>query len=185
MVTLCPLIPISIGFIIALFVYIPPVQTLARCSATFKLLLAFTLGLISFILLYGIQTYNTAHGTYHMGDMRYECQSCDHMIYVTPELTQEEHEYKQAIIVEYWSRELLPPAFQSACNTKHPTVCRLAEDINAHNFNRHQSPTTHEKVEWNTFFLYFASSTCGTVSTIFFVARFTRRDDVHSRIPLL
>jgi hypothetical protein len=184
MATLCPVIPIGVGFIVAQLVVIPPLRTLARCSATFKLLLAFTLGLASFILLYGIQTYTTARGTYYMGDLRYECQSCDRMIYVAPEFTQEEQEYEQAIIVEYWSREVLPPFFQSTCNTKHPTVCRLAEDINTRNLNRHQSPMTHEKVKWNTFFLYFASSTCATVSTIFFIARFTRREDVHSRIPL-
>jgi len=184
MIVLFLLLPTCVGFFVSLLTLIPPLRLAAQNSATFRLLLAFILGLTSFSLLYGIYTYVAAHASYHLGDMQYECQSCDHMVYVPPEFTDEEEAYKNAIIIEYWSRELLPPVFQSTCNTKNPTICRLADDISSRNLSRHISPKNAEKAQWNTFLSYFGSSFWGTISTIFFVHIFTRRHDIHSKIPL-
>jgi hypothetical protein len=177
---LCLPIPITVGFVISLLVFIPPIRTLAQSSQTLKLILVFTLSLVSFFIIYGLLTYESAYGTYYLGDWQYECQSCDRMVYIPPEFTQEEKEHEKAIIIEYWSRELLPPVVQSSCNTKHPTVCQLADNVNSRNMNSHHSPSTARQVQWNMFRLYFVFSFCSSISAAFFVARFTRREDVHS-----
>jgi hypothetical protein len=146
--------------------------------------LAFSLGLTSFTIFYGTITYLAANTAYHMGKMEYECQSCDRMIYVPPEFTQEECENEKAIIIEYWAREILPPAFQSNCNTKHPAVCRLADDISARNANKYISPEDADQIQRNAFLYRFAFSFIASISTVFFVHLFTRKKDVHRRIPL-
>jgi hypothetical protein len=150
-----------------------------------RLLLAFSLGLTSFIIFYGTITYLAANTAYHMGKMEYECQSCDRRIYVPPEYTQEERENEKAIIIEYWAREILPPAFQSNCNTKNPTVCRLADDISARKANTYLSPEDQDQIQRNAFLHRFGSSFIATISTVFFVHLFTREKDVHRRLPLI
>lgn len=178
------IIALLAGFIISLVIYIPPLYSLAQMSSSLRLLLAFSLGLISFFLLYGVQTYSMAHASYHSGDLRYECHSCDLMIYVPPEHTQKEKEAEQAIILEYWSREILPPIFQSGCNTKHSDICQMADAITSRKLSRSYRPEVTERQNWNMFLLYFGISTSGTISTIFCIARFTRRNDVHRRISI-
>jgi hypothetical protein len=186
MIVLDLLIPMCIGFFISLFAYLPPLNSIGRSSVIARLLLAFSLGLTTFITLYGTITYSAAYATYHMGTWQYECQYCDQIrkIYVPLEYTQEEMEHEKAIVIEYWAREILPPVFQSICNTKHPTVCHLADDISSRKANRYNYPVNTEQIKWNGFLLYFKSSFFGTISTFFFVHLFTRRKDVHSRIPL-
>jgi hypothetical protein len=179
------LIPTVIGFLISLIVFIPPLRNVARSSGTFRLLLTFTLGLAAFIIIYGGQTYSLAYTSYHMGEFRYECPSCDFQTYIPPEYTPEEMEYEKAIIIEYWAREILPPPFQSACSTKNPTVCRLADAIASRKYHQADHSLTNVKIEWNTFFLNFAIGFCGTISTVFFVAIFTLWNDIQRPIPAL
>jgi hypothetical protein len=181
---LCLAIPLAAGFVVSLLVFIPPIKIFAQYSHTFKLILVFTLGLVSFFFIYGLLTHILALETYHSGDWQYECQSCDHMVYVPPEFTQEKKEHEKAIIIEYWSRELLPPVFQSSCNTKHPTVCRLADDISARKANTYISPEDADQIQRNAFLHRFAFSSIATISTLFFVHLFTRKEEVHKRIPL-
>ncbi len=186
MIVLALLIPMCIGFLISLLAYLPPLNSLGRSSVTLRLLLAFSLGLTTFITLYGTITYIAAHNAYHLGTFEYECQYCDQIrqIYVPIEYTPEEMEYENAIIIEYWAREILPPVFQSSCNTKHPTTCHLADDISLRKANRRNWPVETEQIKWNEFLDYFKSSFIATISTVIFVHLFTRRRDVHSRIPL-
>jgi hypothetical protein len=186
MIVLFLIIPMCIGFFISLLAYLPPLNSIGRISATLRLLLVFSLGLATFIIFYGTITYIAAQYTYHMGTWQYECQYCDQIrqIYVPLEYTQEEMEHEKAIIIEYWAREILPPVFLSSCNTKHPTVCRLADDIRSRKLKRYISPVNAEQIKRNDFLLNFRSSFFGSISTVFFVHLFTRRKDVHSRIPL-
>ena len=179
------LIPMVIGFLISLIPRIPPLPMLSRISGTFRLFLTFTLGLATFIMIYAGQTYGVAHTAYHMGEFRYECPSCDLQTYFPPEYTPEEMEYEQAIIIEYWARELLPPPFKSACNTKNPTVCRLADAIETRKYHPANYSLGNIEIEWNMFFLYFAISFCGTISTVFFVALFSHWNDIRIRISNL
>jgi hypothetical protein len=186
MIVLDFLIPLCIGFFISLFAYLPPLYSIGRSSVPLRLLLAYSLGLTTFITLYGTITYIAAHNAYHLGTFEYECQYCDQIrqIYVPIEYTREEMEYENAIIIEYWAREILPPVFQSSCNTKHPTVCHLSDDISLRKANRRNWPVETEQIKRNGFFLYFKASFFGTISTVFFVHLFTRRNDVHRPIPL-
>ena len=186
MIVLELLIPICVGFFISLLAYLSPLNSIGRSFATFRLLLAFSLGLATFIIFYGTITYITAQYTYHMGTWQYECQYCDQIrhFYVPLEYTQEEMEHEKAIIIEYWAREILPPVFLSSCNTKHPTICRLADDIRSRKLKRYGSPVNDKQIKGNDFLLNFRASFFGSISTVFFVHLFTRRRDVHSRIPL-
>jgi len=182
------LIPIGVGMLMSLLMLLPPLRAIAQGFPTIRLLVAFTLGLTSFAILYGSQTYLLAHSAYHSGNFQYECPSCDRMIYVPPEFTQEEQEYKQAIMIEYWARYLLPPSFQSDCNTKNATVCRLAEDISLRKGpQEYTNPTHYKETLWNTFYLNFSLSLAATLSTIVFVALFTYTPDLknrkHGKIP--
>jgi len=182
------LISIGVGILVSLLALIPPLRAIAQGFPTIRLLVAFTLGLTSFAILYGSQTYLLAHSAYHSGTLLYECPSCDRMIYVPPEFTQEEQEYEQAIMIEYWARNLLPPSFQSDCNTKNTTVCRLAEDISLRKGSqKYTNPTHYEETLWNTFYLNFFTSLTATLSTIVFVAIFTYTPDLknhkHGKIP--
>jgi hypothetical protein len=173
------LISIGVGLLVSLLALLPPLRGMARNFPLMWLFLAFILGLTSFVILYGSQTYLLAHSAYHSGTLQYECPSCDRMIYVPPEFTQKEQEYKQAIMIEYWARNLLPPAFQSDCITKNPSVCRLAEDINLRKGSqKYTNPTHFEEVSWNTFYLNFATSLAATFSTIVFTALFTRNPHI-------
>jgi hypothetical protein len=176
------LISIGVGILVSLLVLLPPLRGIAREFPTIRLFVAFTLGLTSFGILYSSQTYLLAHSAYHSGNLQYECPSCDRMIYFPPEFTQEELEYKQAIMIEYWARNLLPPSFQSDCNTKNATVCRLTEDISLRKGSqKYTNPTRYEETLWNTFYLNFATSLAATFSTIVFVAIFTCTPDFKNR----
>ena len=182
------LISIGVGLFLSLLALLPPLRAIARGFPTIRLFVTFTLGITSFGILYSSQTYLLAHSAYHSGNFQYECPSCDRMIYVPPEFTQEEWEYKHAIMIEYWARNLLPPAFQSDCITKNPTVCRLAKDINLRKGSQeYTNPTHYEETLWNTFYLNFFTSLTATLSTIVFVALFTCTPDLknhkHGKIP--
>jgi hypothetical protein len=186
MIVLVFLIPLCIGFLVSLLAYLPPLNSMGRSSATMRLILAFSLGFTSFITLYGTITYIVVLSAYHMGTWQYECQYCDQIrqIYVPLEHTQEELEHEEAIIIEFWARDILPPAFQSNCITKHPTVCRLADNISTRNANKYISQEDTYQIQWNEFLQHFASSFNATIATLFFVHLFTRKKDVYRRIPL-
>ncbi len=163
------LLPILIGLIIALIALFPPFKILAQCFASFRLALVFTLGLISFLICFGIYTYEVANASYIFGVYRYECQSCDFMKY-NP--TEEEERNKEAIILEYWVRTVLPPPFQTNCNTGNAEACRLADNITNH--VRNDPP-------WDVFLFAFFYSYIASLATFVFVMIFTRNPPTHKR----
>jgi hypothetical protein len=169
------LIPAGLGLIMALPAFIHPLHRLGEKFPTVRLSLAFVLGLTSFTIFYGSVTYDMAHHSFTAGEYRYECQSCDNMIYFPFEHTEEESDNQQAIIMEYWARELLLPTYQTSCNTGSPLACRLADEI----FSRRG---WGKLPSWSDFLITFLVCHLATIWTIFFVVIFAHNR--HGDIPL-
>jgi hypothetical protein len=167
----CFILPaMIIGAVIALVALFPPFKILAQLFAGFRLALAFTLGLISFLTYFGIDTYTSATAAYSFGTLRYECQSCDFIGYYP---TEEEEENKDAIILEYWARNILLPPFQTPCNTGNLVACRLADFQMQHKYR--DSPS------WDDFLFHFSNSYFATLSAVACVAYYTREKPSHRR----
>lgn len=144
------------GALIALPTVFPPLKTLAQRFASFRLALAFSLGLIAFLILFAFHTYSLALGGYLNGITRYHCQSCDAY---GPFPTEEEAIYRDAIILENWTRSILPPPLQTPCNTGNEVACHLAGEFNP---------------SWDGFLFTFLVSYMGTLSSVACVAFYTR-----------
>ncbi|OGO16076.1 MAG: hypothetical protein A2Z14_13200 [Chloroflexi bacterium RBG_16_48_8] len=163
------LLPILIGAVIALVAIFPPSKILAQLFAGFRLALAFTLGLISFLICFGIYTYAVANASYIFSVSRYECQSCDFTRYYP---TEDEERSKDVFILEYRGRNSLLPPFQTNCNTENAEACRIADNI---------TDRVGNDPPWDVFLFSFFYSYIATLTTFVFVINFTLNPPTHKR----
>ena len=166
------LILILIGALVSLVALVPPIQRWCRRSVAARIATVCTLGLVSFVISFGLLTRLGAEVTYLFGTIVH-VDTFDANI--KPTATPEEVYYqtsKPVVVNELWIRSLIPPGVRRSCYAGEAWICDLADDV---------IPAGLDPWGWGPYLRDVGIACISVVASGVLVLRFTRRRQSSAR----
>ena len=160
------LILILIGALVSLVALVPPIQRWCRRSVAARIATVCTLGLVSFVISFGLFTRLGAEVTYLFGTMVH-VDTFDANIKPTVTPLEAYYQMSRPVVVnELWVRSLIPPGVGRSCYAGEAWICDLADDV---------TPAGLDQRGWGAYLLNVGIACISVVASSVLVWRFTRR----------
>jgi hypothetical protein len=160
------LILILIGALVSLVALVPFIRRWCRRSVTARIATICTLGLVSFVISFGLFTRLTAEVTYFFGTIVH-VDTFDPDI--KPAVTPIETYYQTSrpvVVNELWIRSLIPPGVRRSCYAGEAWICDLADDV---------TPAGFDQPGWGAYLRDIGIACISVVASGVLVLRFTKR----------
>lgn len=157
---------ILIGALVSLVALVPPIRRWCRRSVAARIATICTLGLMSFVISFGVYTWLYAEAIYAIGTI-VRVDTFDPNI--KPTVTPIETYYqgsRPVVVNEVWIRLLIPPGVRRACYAEEAWICDLADDVKFSGWDERG---------WGAYLLDVGIACVSVVASGVLVWRFTRR----------
>jgi hypothetical protein len=160
------LILILIGALVSLVALVPPIRRGCQRSVAARIATICILGVVSFLISFGLLTRLGAEVTY-LFDTMVHVDTFDANI--KPTLTPEQAYYQRSrpvVVNELWIRSLIPPGVRRSCYAGEAWICDLADKV---------VPAGSDGRGWRTYLLNVGIACLSVVAGSVLVWRFTSR----------
>jgi hypothetical protein len=132
---------VLVGALVSLLALLSPVRRLCRRSLGSRIAVICILGLVSFVISFGLWTRLTAEAAYVFGTM-VMVDTFDPERIPAATWPPETLVNKPFVIQELWMRLLIPPSMRRPCYAGEAWVCGLADDV---------LPATSDRWRWTSY----------------------------------